>query len=351
MASGKLRAAVVGTGLVGTGHATSYANSDLVDLICVCDLIEDRAKQVATRFGCEYTTDYQDVADSDVGIVSIVTPDFAHTAPAMAMLEAGKHVLTEKPMTTDLEEAKQLVAKARESDLTLSVNLGMRFMASHWRVKEAIDAGKLGNLVCGYSNSCNAISIPTDMLPSWATNSGPQWFKLSHTIDVLRWLSGRPRCTEVIARGRKGKLTALGIDAYDAIHALVSFENGMWITFETAWIQPDAWQEDVQTYFVLTGTEGMAKATVVYGGDGAKDNVILASHDSRLESRVRYGTFKPGSYMKPKPVVSTSIAHFIDCVATGTEPCVTPEDGLAVVAIISAIERSIEEERPVAVGY
>jgi predicted dehydrogenase len=348
----KLRAAVVGTGLVGMGHARSYANSELVELVYVCDLIEDRAKEAASRFECEYTLDYGDIASSDVDIVSIVTPDFAHTAPAMAMLDAGKHVLTEKPLTTSLNEASQLVAKAREKGLTLSVNLGMRFQPSHRRVKELLEGGALGEPVCVYSNSCNAISIPTQMLPSWATYSGPQWFKLSHTIDLLRWLLGRPICKEVYAQGRKGKLSALGIDAYDALHALVSFDSGAWITFDTAWVQPDAWQEDIETYFVLTGTEGMVKAKVVYGAlDPREDHLVVATHGSPLETRVRYKGYQPGSHMRPKPAVSTSIAHFVECVMAGEEPIVTPEDGQAVVAIISAIERSIHEGQPVPVGY
>jgi len=348
----KLKAAVVGVGLVGTGHATSYYNSEDTELICVCDLLEERAKEVAARLNCSYTLDYRDIAAGEADIVSIVTPDSAHTAPALAMLEAGKHVLTEKPMTTDVDEAKQLVAKARKKGVMLSVNLGMRFQPSHRYVKTVLDAGRLGQPVCIYSNSCNALSIPTEMLPSWATKSGPQWFKLSHTIDLLRWLLGRPRCSQVYARGRKGKLSTLGIDAYDAIHALVSFENGCWITFETAWIQPDAWQEDIETYFVLTGTEGMIKAKVVYGGMGAPvDDVVMATHDDPLETRTRYRGYKPGSYMKPRPSVSTSIAHFIECVKHGKEPSVTPDDGLALVAIISAIEESVESGRPVEVGY
>ena len=106
--------AVVGLGTWGQNHCTAYADYHRSRLALVCDLDEARAKETAQRYGCDYTTSVADVAASPaVDAVAVATPDFAHLQPALAVLHGGKHIIIEKPLAMDLDEAKQIVQAAR----------------------------------------------------------------------------------------------------------------------------------------------------------------------------------------------------------------------------------------------
>jgi len=101
----KIKAAVIGVGLYGDVHARTYAKDPCTELACIWSRTEDHARTVAQKYQCRMTTDLNEIAeDRDIKIVSIATPDFAHTAPAVRMLEAGKHVLLEKPMAMYLDD-------------------------------------------------------------------------------------------------------------------------------------------------------------------------------------------------------------------------------------------------------
>ena len=105
-----LRTAVIGVGTFGENHARAYAEYGRSELVWVCDLNEERGRKVASRYGARYTPDYEEVAqDPSVQAVSVATPDFAHTEPVLRMIEAGKHVLVEKPLATSVEEARRVI--------------------------------------------------------------------------------------------------------------------------------------------------------------------------------------------------------------------------------------------------
>ncbi len=335
----QLKAAIIGMGRLGQADARFYTQYEGTELVIVCDIVPEVAKANGEKWRCQYTTDYSDIAASDVDIVSVVTPDFAHYQSAMAMLQAGKHVLCQKPLTTNLTEAKALVARAKERGVKLGVNTGMRLYPAKFHVKQVLDTGRLGHIVSAYSNTANALNIPLEMLQTWSSRSGPQWFKLPHTVDTLRFLLGKQEAVEVYARGAKGVLREMGIDAYDSIHAVVTYESGTWVTYDTAWIQPNAWDEDNDTYFVLTCSKGMAKATAT--------EVVIADRDSHLQLRGKLTRYLPPDFAKARLNLNSAIGRFVRAVENDTEPWVTGEDGLAVVATIRAMEKSIETGKPV----
>src|SRR5438132_3836576 len=107
-----VKTAVVGVGLHGQNHALVYADYARAELAIVCDANGSLAEQVAARFGCRATDRVEYLLSSDVAAVSVATPDFLHYEPALALLRAGKHVLLEKPMTTDIHQAEALVEAA-----------------------------------------------------------------------------------------------------------------------------------------------------------------------------------------------------------------------------------------------
>lgn len=335
MAEGSVKAAVIGVGLIGEQHAEAYAEYPRSELVMVCDLSEERAKTVGERHGCRYTTNLDDVAASDARVVSVATPDFAHFDPVMKMLEAGKHVVVEKPLATITAEAEAMVRLARDKNLKLTVNLGNRWNPDYISLRDSVQSGEIGEPVMAYSRTSDTIWVPMEML-SWAGRSGPQWFLFAHTMDLLRWILDEEAHT-VYAIGVKRILAARGIDAFDAIQAMVQFDK-TFVTFETSWIVPEAFPHIVESLLTINGSEGRLNL------NGTQRGFELSSD-------------KLGKHMYARPSLWTyfglpytwwgALRNMVDCVLDGGEPAISAADGLRVVAMIEAAERSITEQSPV----
>lgn len=332
----QVKMAVIGAGIWGENHAMALSTYPIVDLVCICDLDEGRARALAEKSGCDWTTNIDEVANSDVVAASIATPDYAHKAPALRLIEAGKHVLIEKPLTTDVAEAREIIDAANARGVKLMVDFQLRWHPHYMGAKGAMESGELGQPVMGYARLSDTIHVPTEML-SWGAASGPEWFLFPHTMDVTRWILGQePK--EVYAKGRKDVLAGMGIDAYDAIQALVEFET-CFVTFETCWIIPNGYPTVVDNKYTLYGSRGCVELDSTPGIAISSDRYRypFASH-----SVTRYG--------KPFAHFYESIRYFADCIAEDRTPEATGHDGLMATAMIQATVKSLESGRPVAMS-
>lgn len=338
MASGTVKTAVVGVGLIGEQHAESYVENPRAELVMVSDMNPERAAEVGRRFGCPATGNLDDVANSDAEIVSVATPDFAHFQPVMAMLEAGKHVVVEKPLATVTAEAKEMVELAKSKNLKLTINLGNRWNPTFQSVRESVQNGEIGDPVMAYSRTSDTIWVPRTML-SWAGQSGPQWFLFAHTMDLMRWILGQ-EAHEVYAIGEKRILKSEGIDAFDAIQAMVRFDNAF-ATFETSWIVPEAYPHIVESQLTINGSNGRLHL------DGTNQGFEISSDQLGKHMYARPSLW---TYFKLPYTWWGALRDMVDCVLDGKEPTITADDGLRVVAMIEATERSIAERRPVEIA-
>lgn len=335
--SDRVKAAVIGVGLIGEQHAEAYREYPRSELILVCDLNEERAKTVAERLGCEWTTNPADVAVSEAQVVSVATPDHAHFQPVMEMLRAGKHVVVEKPLATVTREALAMVEEAEQRGLKITVNLGNRWNPNYISLRDSVQSGEIGQPIMGYFRVADTIWVPTEML-SWGGKSGPQWFLFAHSMDLMRWIL-QQEAEEVYAIGVKKVLAERGIDAYDAIQAMVRFEQ-TFVTFETAWILPEAWPHIVENELTLYGSTGRVHL------DGIRQGFELSSDQVGKHMFARPSLW---NYFKLAPTWWGAVRNLVDCVLDGGEPAISARDGLAVVAMIEAAERSIEQRAPVSV--
>ena len=334
MAGDRLRTAVVGVGLIGAQHADVYAAYDRADLAFVYDANPDHAQAVAERLDCQAAPDLEAIAASDAALVSVATPDFAHRDAVVAMLEAGKHVLVEKPLATSVADAVSMVQAAERNNRLFSVSLGNRWVNDIQELRDCVQSGEIGDPVFGFSRLSDTVWVPTQML-SWGSESGPHWFLFPHTMDYMRWIIGQ-EAVSVYARGEKRLLPQKGVDAYDFVQAMVEFENCT-ITFETSWIVPEGYPAIVEQYLSLYGTKG--KVTL----DRSNRGFSLDTEERQLTIRP-----KMWSYFKTDDSWGNSMRNMVDCVLDGGEPAIPARDGLAVVAMIEAAERSIETGLPVA---
>jgi len=336
--SRKVKAAVIGVGLIGEQHAESYVENPRAELVMVGDMNADRAAEVGARFGCRSTGTLDDIANSDAEIVSVATPDFAHYEPVMAMLQAGKHVVVEKPLATITSEAKEMVRLAKEKNLKLTINLGNRWNPTFQSIRESVQSGEIGDPVMGYSRTSDTIWVPRTML-SWAGKSGPQWFLFAHTMDLMRWILGQ-EAHEVYAIGEKRILKSEGIDAFDAIQAMVRFDN-TFATFETSWIVPDAFPHIVESMLTINGSTGRLHM------DGARQGFEISSD---TEGKHMYARPSLWTYFKLPYTWWGALRDMVDCVLDDKEPTISADDGLRVTAMIEATEQSIAERRPIEIA-
>lgn len=144
----KIKAGVVGIGFIGAVHVEALRRLGNVDVIAIAHSNEEKAKAKAEELGIDtYYNDYDDmVNNSDIDCIHICTPNYLHYEMAKKALKAGKHVVCEKPLTTSVDEARELVELAREKGLVHAINFNLRFYPLVHQLKYAVEKGDMGEI-------------------------------------------------------------------------------------------------------------------------------------------------------------------------------------------------------------
>ena len=184
----KLKAAVVGVGNIGSIHADIYSKLESVDLTAVCDTDQEKADEAATKFNCKafYSVDSL-LAEKPMEVASMCTKGEEnggdHYLPTIQLLEAGVHVLGEKPISNNIEHARLMQKLAAEKNVRYGINLNHRFTPSAIKAKEWVDANRIG-------------TVHMIDLTMWIDNpveSSP-WFHLRalhpHSFNILNYFVG-----------------------------------------------------------------------------------------------------------------------------------------------------------------
>lgn len=215
-----LNVAIVGLGNIGNTHARVYAKNEQVRIVAVCDIIKEKADKAADMYDCHAFYSVQDMLASGIQIdaASVCSAGVEnggdHFKPTMEVLEAGIPVLGEKPISNNLDEAKQMVAKAKEKNVRYGINLNHRFTPAALRAKEWVEAGRLGEL--NIVNMTMWINNPNESSP---------WFHIRalhpHSLDVMRYFCGD--VAKVQAFFKKGK----GRQIWSNVQVNLLYENGI----------------------------------------------------------------------------------------------------------------------------
>ncbi len=200
-----LNVAVIGTGNIGKIHTNWYAQNPSARLVALCDTIPESVDPVAQQYGVPAYYDVEQMlAKEEIDAVSVATAGEEngghHYEPAMAALRAGKHVLIEKPISNNIEHARELVRTAKENGLLLGVNLNHRFTPVAARAKQLQTDGQLGDVL--FVNLALWINNPNESSP---------WFHMralhSHSIDVMRYFGGPIRRVQAFMHKAPGRNT------------------------------------------------------------------------------------------------------------------------------------------------
>ncbi|MEW4223789.1 Gfo/Idh/MocA family protein [Rossellomorea marisflavi] len=143
-----LKIGVIGCGSIAKHrHIPEYMANEHAEIVAVCDIVKDRAQEMADQIGAKAYTDYKELLkDESIEAVSVCTPNALHAPISIDALKAGKHVLCEKPMATSTEEAEAMVVAANEAGRKLMIGHNQRFVPSHQKAKELISKGEAGKI-------------------------------------------------------------------------------------------------------------------------------------------------------------------------------------------------------------
>lgn len=338
----KVRIGVIGLGIMGEQYTRIYQAHPAAIVTAICTRRREQLDQIGEKYQIKdrYTDFAELVERAEVDAICVATPDFAHYEPVRAALNAKKHVLCEKPFTTVLSEADELLALSRQHpELKLQVAFNHRWLSSYYHGYSTLRQGTIGHPVAGYARKNDTIYVSTEMI-NWASRSTPIHFLGAHDIDLMRWFFGSEPI-EVQAYGAKGVLTERGIDTYDLIQAQVKFESGAFATIESAWIYPNTFPSIVDSFVEVVGSQGHIHF------DRKRESIEVSTPEQFTYPKVflNYEVFG-----KLRGAFVECLSDFLDAIINDSEPKVTAFDGRQVTAVLDAVTRSLESGGKVSVA-
>ncbi len=333
---------VIGTGIVGGAwHAHVYHHMPKSELVAVCDLNGERAREIAERYGVQHVyTDYRELlARDDIAAVSIATPDFAHRDIAVAAARAGKHILVEKPLATTVDDAEAILAAVDDAGVKLMVDFHNRVNPAFVTARQSVLDGELGDIKYIYARLSNTTFVPTQMLP-WASKSSALWFLASHTCDLSHWLLN-DKAVRVYAVSRSGVLKEKGIDTQDFHVAIIEFAGGAVVTLENSWILPESEPNVFNMKMEILGSEG---ALYVNTSDNRTVEKYTAGSVSLPDT---LGFTLDANSARLSGFVLEAIARFVDAVTDDQPVLATGSEAALVTRVLTAIETSARSGQPV----
>lgn len=327
---------IVGAGLRGRLFAEALQGQPDVTVVGLAEPSARVAEEARGATGLPVTSSHVELLEKlDPDAVIVATPDFAHRQIAVDAADAGKHLLIEKPVATNLDDAHAIAAAVHRSGVRCLVGFENRWNPHVVQAKAAM--ATVGDPITASATLSNSYFVPTTML-SWAGKSSPAWFLMPHTLDLVLWLTGR-KPVSVSAVGSRGVLANRGIDTWDVVHALVSFDDGSTATLSSAWTLPDAGDGIVDFRFQVIGTEGSVTADLSHQGL----TVVSDKYRSAWPVSGRIGRSQVG------PAV-WMVQDFAAGLVDGGELGPDVDHGVLVTEIICAIEDSITTGQTVKLG-
>jgi predicted dehydrogenase len=348
----KLKAALIGCGRISFKHIEAYIdNIDRFELIAVCDPVLERAEQIAGMYrksitGCSVGgyADYREMlAKLKPDIVSIAAESGKHTGIAVDCLNAGCHVICEKPMALSTNDADSMIRAAKKNARKLAVCFQNRFNAPVRRARAALEAGRFGKILHGMIqvrwNRNEAYYAEAPWRGTWAQDGGTLMNQCTHGIDLLQWMMGED-AVRVQAQTRR---FLRPIEAEDFGAAIVEFKSGaVGIIEGTADIYPRNLNETLSVF----GEKG----SVVIGGVAVNKLETWRFSDADTAGDTEDKILNPGE--KDPPTVygfghSALFRDVFESVLNDREPLVSGEKGKKALDIILAIYKSQKTGKPV----
>ena len=350
MAKKKLRVGIIGMGGIARDQHAPYwqqlEQEGRVELVAACDILKDRAEMGVSKFGARtaYTSYRRMLKQCDLDIVDVCTQNRWHCPMAVDALEAGAHVIVEKPMAMSAKECLLMINAAKKAKRKLMVAQHMRFEPANEKLKDIVDSGRLGEIY-----TASARCLRRRGIPGWGkfhikkeSLGGPMIDIGVHVIDLCVWLMGCPKPVAVSGKvyrmfGDREDLVngAWGrgyppeeFDVEDYATAFVRFEKGVTMAVEVSWVANIP--HDVHGVAVLGDKAGISTNPVAVSSyeEGALTNTTL-------------------EWVAKEDGHRREIRHFTQCVEQNKPVRVQPEESLRIQKIIDAVYESSKRNKEI----
>ena len=338
---------IIGTGGIATNqHMPALEKQPDVKILAVCDVNEESAKKAAERFNVNHIfSDYKKLLEMDeIDAVHVCTPNFLHMPPAVEALNAGKHVMVEKPIARNAVEGAQMVEAARKNKKKLMVAQNMRFDGASQTLKRFIDAGALGEIYFS-----RVWALRRRGIPSWGVftdkekqGGGPLIDIGVHILDLTLYLMGHPK-----------PITCSG-QAFTKIGNTPG-HVGVW----GPWDYKNYTVEDYAAGFVRLDNGASIVIESSFAANIGEDKftaALLGTKGGAETSPLRIFGEENGTLLDTTPVhipmvnaYEAEVRGFYDAIQNDTEPPVTGEQALNVMKILDGIYTSSETGREVVI--
>ena len=333
-------------GLIGAGdvaraaHMPSFAGNKKVEVLAVADPDTLSAEALAENYGIpKVVKDYQEIlADPSVAAVDICVPHYLHYQVTMDALNEGKHVICEKPIAMNLEEADKMIEAAHELGLWLLVTLNQRFMPIHRKVKELINDGRLGKpFLVNASITGDVLLLMNDAFHwkgTWDRAGGGAFFDTgTHVVDLMHYWFGQPSAVTATMK----RLIAKPEDKADDNAAVtLEYDDDLIASLVVSYtVDNEPWSEKKFIYG--------SGADISMINEAAMPMFIVEDGLPQLVDVEHNADWWAWSHDR-------ALRHFVDCILEGAVPIVTAEDARAALKTVLAAYQSAKEGRRIVIS-
>jgi predicted dehydrogenase len=338
----KYRVGIVGCGNIFPMHAISVNSLDCAEVVAVCDVKKERAKEKAREFNCNYYLDYKEMIDKEnLDVIHICLPHYLHAPVAIYSAKAGVNILTEKPMSIKLEDAEEMVNTAKSNKITLGVIFQNRYNPGSQLIKKTLESGELGKIISGKLsvtwNRSDEYYSKSDWKGTWDMEGGGVIIDQAiHTMDLMRWFVNSE--IDYIDANISNRAHDI-IQVEDSAEGLIKYRNGVVSAFHTI----NYYGYDAPVEIELFCEKGIAKIIA--------DKGIVSFHDGRefTADNNPNETFNYGNGSKGYWGVShvKQIKNFYKSLLTGDTPDITGEEAIKTQKMICAIYESGKKKKKI----
>ncbi|MEM4733851.1 MAG: Gfo/Idh/MocA family oxidoreductase [Candidatus Bathyarchaeia archaeon] len=313
----KLGVAVIGVGGWGKNHARAYKELEATKLVAVCDVNAERAKSIAKQYGVKaYTNSARMLKNPEIEAVSVCTWSTILAKEALKALNAGKHVLVEKPMAANTKQAKALLETAEKNGLHLTVGFLMRFIPGLQHIRRAVEKKEIGELVC-------ATAKRFSQWPERIGDVGVVKDTAIHDIDVMRYIFNEE---PIMVYAKTGNMRHRKFEDYAQI--MLTYKDGKSAFIESNWLTPYKTR-----LLTITGSNAIMRLDYM--------TQELWIEDQKETVQPRYAWQEP---------LKLELQHFAECILEKKQPLITGVDGLKALKIAEAALRSSVKNRAIKLG-
>lgn len=357
MADKTVRVGIIGCGGIANGkHLPSLSTVPEVEMVAFCDIVIERAEKAAKEYGVDGAKCYKNykelLEDKSIDVVHVLTPNKSHSEISVAALEAGKHVMCEKPMAKTYADAKKMLEAAKRTGKKLTIGYQNRYRNDSFFLKEACENGDLGDIYFAKAHALRRRAVPTwgVFLNEEEQGGGPLIDIGTHALDLTLWMMDNYKPKYVVGNTyrklaeNENSANAWGpwdpkeFTVEDSAFGFVTMENGATIILESSWALNTLREGEAMTS--LCGTKGGADMW-----DGLRIN------------GEEYGR----TYVKKPNLNAGGVAFFdgasereadrearlwINSIINDTEPLVKPEQAIVVTHILEGIYESAKTGKP-----